>query len=70
MIKKNISNWNGIICIMFGIIIILIKSFLPVYIDSFGILHENFYLLPVGYIFLICGIMILIKKIIQKKIVR
>lgn len=43
-----------------GLVCFFIKANSVEYVDKQGILHENFYLLPVGYIFLFAGIVVLI----------
>lgn len=58
-----------------GVIVIVSKSFTPEYIDSQGVLHEWFFLLPIGFgtifialcIFVINLIFDIIKKIKVKK---
>lgn len=43
-----------------GFIFFFIKANSVEYVDKQGILHENFYLIPVGYLFLFAGIIVLI----------
>ena len=43
-----------------GFIFFFIKANSVEYVDKQGFLHENFYLIPVGYLFLFAGIIVLI----------
>lgn len=43
-----------------GFIFFFIEANSVEYVDKQGILHENFYLIPVGYLFLFAGIIVLI----------
>lgn len=60
------AKYNMITALIGGFLMILgfvcffIKANSVEYIDKHGILHENFYLIPVGYIFLFAGIVVLI----------
>ncbi len=42
--------------ILLGVMLILIKGFSVEYIDEAGFLHENFFLLPLGFGSIFCGI--------------
>ncbi|MEA5050510.1 MAG: helix-turn-helix domain-containing protein [Oscillospiraceae bacterium] len=42
-----------------GLLCFLIKANSVEYIDGTGTLHENFYLVPVGYLFLLGGVLLL-----------
>jgi hypothetical protein len=58
-----------------GFSCLALKTYSAEYVDSSGLLHENFFLLPVGFFLLICaaavaavcGIKIIIIKIKSKK---
>ena len=50
-----ISIAIGGIFLCFGISCIFLKAVSVEYIDTQGILHENFFLLPVGFLCLFCG---------------
>ncbi len=68
MNKENLWNKYSILFILLGIACILIKALLPETIDASGILHEHFYLLPIGFLCLFIGLIILfIMKIKTKK---
>jgi len=34
---------------LFGLFSIILKAFIPEYVDSQGVLHEWFFLLPIGF---------------------
>lgn len=50
-----ISIIIGSILILIGVICIVIKGLSVEYVDSEGFLHENFFLLPIGFLFLFSG---------------
>ncbi len=65
--KEKIINIISVSLIICGIICFIIKCFTNEYVDSSGILHEYFFLIPIGYTLIFSGIIILlIKKIIKK----
>jgi len=45
----------ALLCI--GATLLLLKGMTVEYIDSDGILHENFFMLPIGFLFLFSGVM-------------
>ena len=47
----------GAVLMFMGTGCILIKAFSVEYVDANGILHENFFLLPIGFLFLFCGLL-------------
>ena len=51
--------------IILGIIFFLISGASVSYIDSNGFLHENFFLIPLGYLSLFVGIVIIIARVIN-----
>lgn len=55
-----ISNVVGIIFCILGLMAILLKGITTEYIDESGILHENFFLLPIGFAFILLGIIIIL----------
>ena len=67
--KKNKSNYIfiGIILLLASLICFFIKANSIEYIDKDGFLHENFFLLPLGYLFLFIGIIIIIISGIKYK---
>ncbi|SPS07957.1 DUF3955 domain-containing protein [Latilactobacillus sakei] len=68
--KMNLTTTTvGSILLIIGFLCLFIKANSVEYIDSSGILHENFYLLPIGFLFLFAGIIVFltvgIKYLIQ-----
>ena len=65
-----ILKYTSFITLIIGVLCIIIKAFTPEYVDSEGILHEYFFLLPIGFFFifvsLILFIIIGIKKLLKK----
>ncbi|MGX6978275.1 DUF3955 domain-containing protein [Vagococcus elongatus] len=53
-----ISTLIGTFLLLLGFSFIFIKANSVEYIDASGILHENFYLLPIGFVFLFAGIIV------------
>lgn len=51
--------------IILGIIFFLISAISVSYIDRSGVLHENFFLVPLGYLSLFVGILIIIAWVIN-----
>ena len=45
---------GGLLCI--GILLLMIKGMSVEYIDANGILHENFFLVPIGFMCIFCGL--------------
>ncbi len=55
-----ISTILGIGLILFGFMFWVIKGLSVEYIDAQGILHENFWMLPVGLFFMFCGFVVIL----------
>ena len=55
-----ISTIVGGILMVMGLMCLIIKAFSVEYIDASGILHENFFLLPVGFLFIFSGVLVII----------
>lgn len=53
-----ITTLIGAFLLLFGCACIFIKTNSVEYIDTSGILHENFYLLPIGFLFIIAGLIV------------
>lgn len=57
--RQAVSNWENnknlpyLLCI--GVLCILLKAVSVEYIDAQGVLHENFFLLPIGFLFIFSG---------------
>lgn len=60
----------SLVFLIIGINLIILKGILPEIIDKNGILNEPFYLLPIGFSFIIISIVTYICKYIFKKIKR
>ena len=45
---------GGLLCI--GILLLVVKGMSVEYIDANGILHENFFLVPTGFMCIFCGL--------------
>lgn len=52
-----ISICIGTMLLIMGVGCILIKANSVEYIDAAGVLHENFFLLPIGFLFIFCGVL-------------
>lgn len=48
----------GTFLLLFGFACFFIEGHSVEYIDSSGILHENFFLIPIGFLFLFAGLMV------------
>ena len=46
----------GSFFILLGIVLFLVKGLSVEYIDAQGILHENFFLIPIGFLCIFCGL--------------
>ncbi len=53
-----ITSLIGSFLLLLGLTFLFIKGHSVEYIDSEGFLHENFYLLPLGFSFIFAGIMV------------
>lgn len=51
-----ISTVAGSVLLLMGIFCFFVKAASVEYIDADGFLHENFFLIPIGYLFLLSGI--------------
>lgn len=49
-----------------GMLLIIIKGLSAEYIDDNGLLHENFFLLPIGFLFIFSAIIIFVVMLINK----
>lgn len=48
----------GALLLIIGVSCLMIKRHSVEYVDSAGFLHENFYLIPIGFAFLFAGLMV------------
>ena len=51
-----ISSAIGGVLLLIGVMLLVIKGMSVEYIDAEGILHENFFLLPLGFLCIFCGL--------------
>lgn len=54
----------GAVLMLMGVMCLFIKANSVEYVDSHGFLHENFYLLPVGFFLLFAGMLIILMTVI------
>lgn len=59
-----ITTISGFFLMLMGFMCFVIKANSVEYVDRHGFLHENFYLIPVGYLFLLAGLIIIISGVI------
>lgn len=64
--KLNLKIIIGIFLLLIGIILFFINASSVSYIDKSGILHENFFLIPLAYGAIIVAIIIFISQAIKK----
>lgn len=55
-----ISTIIGFFIMLMGAMCLFIKANSVEYVDKQGILHENFYLIPIGYLFILIGAVVII----------
>ena len=51
-----ITSIIGGVLLCIGILLLVIKGMSVEYIDANGILHENFFLVPIGFMCMFCGL--------------
>lgn len=51
-----ITSIIGGVLLCIGILLLMIKGMSVEYIDANGILHENFFLVPIGFMCIFCGV--------------
>lgn len=59
MTKKLINRFS-LVSMALGVICLIAKAMSNEYVDSQGILHEPFFLLPVGFSFIALGLLIFV----------
>ena len=57
MKKAKISLYMMIVTILAGVICFLLSTMIGSTVDNNGILHEPFFLIPIGYLFLLIGLL-------------
>ncbi|MFC2695385.1 MAG: DUF3955 domain-containing protein [Lactobacillus sp.] len=50
----------GGVLMLIGLLCFVIKALSVEYVDRHGVLHENFFLIPIGYLFLFTGLLVII----------
>ncbi|MCQ9301443.1 MULTISPECIES: DUF3955 domain-containing protein [Staphylococcus] len=50
-----------------GIGCIILKSLLPEYVDHTGLLHEYFFLIPIGFLFIFLSLILLLIKNVKTR---
>ena len=53
-----VSTVVGAFLLVLGVMCLVIKATSAEYIDAAGTLHENFYLLPIGFLFIFAGLIV------------
>jgi transcriptional regulator with XRE-family HTH domain len=54
--KMNLASTAiGAALLLISFVCLVIKTLSVEYVDEAGLLHENFFLLPIGFLFLLCG---------------
>jgi transcriptional regulator with XRE-family HTH domain len=64
--KLNLKTIIGIFLLLIGIILFFINANSVSYIDQTGILHENFFLVPLAYGAIFVALIIFISQVIKK----
>ncbi|CCI84643.1 DNA-binding membrane protein [Lactobacillus pasteurii DSM 23907 = CRBIP 24.76] len=65
-LKHYAMSWlMGVFMLIIGLFCFMIKAASVEYIDKNGILHENFFLLPIGYLFILIALIIFIVTLIR-----
>ncbi len=67
MRKIKITLYVTLVMILAGVGCFLLFSMIGSYLDSDGILHEPFFLVPIGYLFLLLGLVGGVVNLIQRK---
>ena len=57
---NTVSTVVGAVLMLIGMLCLFIKATSVEYIDAEGILHENFYLLPVGFALMLAGLIVIL----------
>ena len=55
-----ITSIIGGVLFLIGVMLFIIKGLSVEYIDAQGILHENFFLIPLGFASIFCGLILFI----------
>ncbi len=60
MKKQTMTKIISTVLLLMGILLLVIKGISVEYIDAQGFLHENFFLIPIGFMCLLVGGMLLL----------
>ena len=55
-----VTSISGGIFLLMGLLMLVIKGMSVEYVDAQGILHENFFLLPLGFLSIFCGLILFV----------
>lgn len=64
--SKKFSKIMGPFLMIVGLILLFIKGQTVSYVDKNGLLHEAFFLIPIGYLFILIGLIVIAVNIIKK----
>ncbi len=56
--RMMVAAWAGAILVLCGVALFLIKGATVEYVDAQGILHENFWMIGVGWILILLGVLV------------
>ncbi len=62
---RMITAITGAVLMAIGFLFFVLKGMTIEYIDSEGILHENFFLIPIGWLFIFTGLLVIFFGFIQ-----
>lgn len=69
--KMNLaSTIIGGVLLLLGFFCFFIKSVSVEYVDASGLLHENFFLIPAGYLLLLCGVIVILSTGIRYLLIK
>ena len=57
----------GVVSLVGGLVSLALKTFAAEYIDAQGILHENFFLIPLGFALLLLSLILFVVIAIRNK---
>ena len=56
---------SGSFLMFIGLLCFIIKGLSVEYVDETGLLHENFFLVGIGYLFLLCGVIVIVGSVVH-----
>lgn len=60
----------GVALLLLGVVLLAVKAASVEYVDASGMLHENFFLLPCGFLSIFGGLMCLLTALGRKIVLR